>query len=207
MPLSSPAPRRLIHTRDVQCHGYRRDDGLWDVEGYLSDIKTYGFETDERSVPPGDRIHGMRMRLTVDTTFTVHGVEAVTEDSPYIACPQIVDNFQRLIGLTIGPGWTRAIKERLSGVHGCTHLVEMLGPLATVAFQTIYPLMAKEKREYELAEAAAGRPVPPSADRPALLNVCHIMASDGEVTRRHWPDFYTGSKETGPADAEPVTTD
>ncbi|HRJ60347.1 MAG TPA: DUF2889 domain-containing protein, partial [Azospirillaceae bacterium] len=147
MPLSTPAPRQPIHARDILCRGYRRDDGLWDIEGWLSDTKDYGFETYERGmIAAGDRIHGMWLRLTLDDDFTVRGVEAVTDDSPYRGCPSITPNFQRLLGLTVGAGWNRAVKERLSGVHGCTHLVEMLGPLATVAFQTIYPILVREQQ-------------------------------------------------------------
>lgn len=202
MPLTTPpVERTLIHSRDIICRGYRRADGLWDIEGQLSDTKTYDFNTEERgTIEAGDRIHGMWLRLTVDDDFLVHGVEAVTDHSPYRACPAVTANFQRLVGLSIGSGWTRAVKERLGGVQGCTHLVEMLGPLATVAFQTIFTLLARERAEREKTEP--GKPLENKAtERPTLLNMCHIMASDGEVARRHWPEFYTGSKET-PATAE-----
>ncbi len=38
MPLSPPAAsREHIHTRVVECRGYRRDDGLWDIEGHITD--------------------------------------------------------------------------------------------------------------------------------------------------------------------------
>ena len=39
MPLSPAAPREHIHTRTVTCRGYRRKDGLWDIEGHLVDVK------------------------------------------------------------------------------------------------------------------------------------------------------------------------
>lgn len=192
MPLSPPVARQPIHTRTIVCNGYRRDDGLWDVDAHLTDVKTYAFFTDERGdMPAGKPIHGMWIRLTVDTGFTVHAIEAVTDDSPYIACPGITANFQQLVGLTIGPGWTKAVKERLSGVNGCTHLVELMGPVATVAFQTIYPMITKEQRERERATGIKT----PQTGRPTLLNMCHIFASDGPVVQRYWPDYYTGPEE------------
>ena len=43
MPLSAAADREHIHTRNVECRGYRRTDGLWDVEGHLTDVKAYPF--------------------------------------------------------------------------------------------------------------------------------------------------------------------
>ena len=40
MPLTNPAPRKLMHTRAIDCKGYERADGLWDIEAHLVDTKT-----------------------------------------------------------------------------------------------------------------------------------------------------------------------
>ena len=72
MPLSSPAPREHIHTRKVQCEGFRRSDGLWDIEGHITDTKTYGFGNRERGeVKPGSPIHDMWIWLTIDDMLTI----------------------------------------------------------------------------------------------------------------------------------------
>jgi hypothetical protein len=200
MPLSSPTERKHIHTRQVTCQGFRRADGLWDIEGHITDIKTYPFANDYRgAIQPGDPIHDMWIRLTVDDGFEVKAVEAVTDKSPFAVCPAITPNFQRLVGLRIKSGWTQKVKELLGGVEGCTHLVELLGPVATTAFQTIYPVLSREKEERAKAEAGekkAGSPaVSPSGHKrpPLLLNTCHAFRSDGEVTRKAWPEHYTGT--------------
>ena len=36
--------RTLSHTRAVTYHGYRRDDGLWDIEAHLHDSKPAPYE-------------------------------------------------------------------------------------------------------------------------------------------------------------------
>src|SRR5689334_18613275 len=102
MPLSPSVPREHIHSRQIELRGYRREDGLWDIEGHLTDTKTYGFTNEFRGeVEPGTPIHDMWLRLTVDDTLTIRGVEAVTDASPYRICPEITSNFQRLVGLQI----------------------------------------------------------------------------------------------------------
>lgn len=190
MPLPTSAPRKAIHARDIVCRGYRREDGLWDIEGHLTDTKSYSFENHERGhVPAGEPIHDMWIRLTIDDELEVKGVEAVTDYSPYRVCGGITANFQRLVGLRIAGGWTRAVKERLGGVEGCTHLVELLGPLATVAFQTIAVVVFQERLDKARAE---GRVDPLETSRPMLMDTCHALASDGEVAHREWPAFYTG---------------
>jgi len=191
MPLPPPAEREHIHTRTVECTGYRRVDGLWDIEGHLTDVKTYTFSNRERGdMPPGEPVHEMWLRLTVDDDLTVHDVETVTDFSPFMTCKGITDNFKRLIGLSIGAGWRRAVRERVGGVEGCTHIVELLGPVATTAFQTIFPLKARENPE---GPVATGRP-------PRLLNTCHAFRSDGAKVLELWPEHYDGpAPKGGPA--------
>ncbi|MBX6370184.1 MAG: DUF2889 domain-containing protein [Rhodospirillales bacterium] len=185
MPLSHPSvPRQHLHTRRVEVRGYRREDGLWDVEGHLADTKTYSFLSKERGeVQAGEPVHEMWLRITVDDDLVIRAAEAVTEASPYKICPAITPNFARLVGIRIGTGFRREVKRRLGGTEGCTHLVELLGPIATTAYQTIYPYKARQEEE-----AGERRP----RKRPGVLDTCHALASDGEVVRTHWPEFYTG---------------
>jgi hypothetical protein len=190
MPLSPAVQREHIHTRFIDCRGYRRADGLWDIDGHLTDTKTYGFSNHFRGeLPPGAPVHDMWLRLTVDDKLVIHAVEAVTEAGPYEVCPSIAPNFQRLVGLRIYPGFQKQVRDLLGGVQGCTHLVDLLGPLATTAYQTVFPYRA---REYEQRVAKGEIAPQPTRRRPKLVDSCHAFASDGEVVKRYWPDFYTG---------------
>lgn len=193
MPLSPPAPREQLHTRQVECRGFRRNDGLWDIEGHMSDRKTYAFASDERGeVPAGTAYHDMWIRVTIDDEMVIKAIEAVTDASPYRMCPSITPNFQRLVGLAIRPGFIGKLKQLLGGTEGCTHLVELMGPIGTTAFQTIAPLRNRERREREkAAENPSGEPQP--SKRPPLLGTCHAFASDSPVVKRNWPEFYTGN--------------
>ncbi|MGH6969928.1 MAG: DUF2889 domain-containing protein, partial [Stellaceae bacterium] len=112
MPLLPASPRQHIHTRHVDCRGYRRDDGLWDIEGHLVDTKTYAFDSDYRGrVEAGIPVHDMWVRLTVDDELIVRRVEAVTDQSPFPVCPAIAPNFARLEGLSIRPGFLSKVRE------------------------------------------------------------------------------------------------
>src|SRR5690554_6406472 len=144
MPLSHPSvPHQHFHTRRVEVRGYRREHGLWDVEGHLVDSKTYSFSNKERGeVQAGEPVHEMWLRITVDDDLVIRAAEAVTDAAPYSVCPAITPNFARLVGIRIGAGFRREVKKRLGGTEGCTHLIELLGPIATTAYQTIYPYRA-----------------------------------------------------------------
>ena len=185
MPLTAPAEREHLHTRQVTCQGFRRADGLWDIEAQLSDVKTFSFPNRDRGgeIRAGEPVHLMSLRLTLDLDFNIHAVEAVTDESPYRICGEAAAGMQQLVGLRIGAGWMRQVRVRVGGTAGCTHLIELLGPLATTAYQTMH--WAREER----ANAQ------PQRDRPGILDTCHALASDSEVVKRQWPQFYTGGEE------------
>lgn len=181
MPLSAAAPRELRNTRQTQFRGYRRDDGLWDIEGYLIDVRAYGFPTHDRGeVPPGEPLHEMWLRITIDDDFLIHDVEAVIDNGPAFLCGEIAADFQVLKGLRIGPGFNRQVRDLLGGVKGCVHLVDLLAPVATAAYQTLFP-----EREKKASSD-------PNRDRPGIIDQCHALAGDGPLVKKFWPKFHTG---------------
>ena len=208
MPLSDPAPRESVHTRAIRIDGYRRADGLYDIEAQLTDVKSYGFANKDRGyVDAGEPIHGMWLRLTLDDTMTIVASEATTDHSPYAVCPGAAPNFSRLVGLRVKPGFLREVQHRVGGVLGCTHLRELLQQMATTAYQTINPYKAfletqargdgstrgSDTLDARISQKMLGGPA-------AMLNSCIAYAADGEIVRRRWPELYTGSDDAGAKD-------
>jgi hypothetical protein len=195
MPLSAPAARQHYHTRKITCEGFARDDGLWDIEAHMTDVKGYDFQNSWRGrIDPGVPVHEMWLRLTLSDDYTIVDIEAVTDNSPFEICAAITPNFKKLVGLKIGPGWRRKMRELVGGTHGCTHIVELFGPLATVAYQTIGP--GKARRDKQPENAPTNRmPGEAPESRPQVLNTCHAWASDSPVVKEFLPEFYTGRKD------------
>jgi hypothetical protein len=168
--------RRLIHRRQVECLGYLRADGLWDIEGRLADSKTHPVTLAEgRELVAGQTYHGMFIRLAVDDDFIVREVQVGMPDVPTSECRGAVPAYEKLLGERIGAGFSRRIKELFGGIGGCVHLTELLLPMATTAFQTIpmgrsmvAPRSADDTEVYQ--RAAAG-----------LLNTCHALREGSAV--------------------------
>lgn len=178
MPLSKPVRRQLHHSRTLECNGYQREDGLWDIEGHMTDVKTRDVDTPDREsgyVSAGEAFHDMWLRLTVDTQLKIHQVEAVTDAAPFSPCPAIAKAFRKLEGTHIGPGWSRQVKELLGGTRGCTHLNEMLTPMATTAVQALWPTATDDVMRTGAA---------------IMLNSCHGWSQSGEVIKKYLPDLY-----------------
>jgi hypothetical protein len=186
MPLSAhETDRRPIHTRTIEMRGFERGDGLYDIEAHLVDTKTYPFgNMDRGEIPPGEPLHGMWIRLVVGDDMVIRSCEAATDFAPYAVCPNAAPNFAALAGVSVGVGFNRAVKERVGGSLGCTHLREVLAQMATVAYQTIAPLRWRREREAADRARAEGRPVPPSS-RKLPIGSCLAYAPDSPVVLRH----------------------
>lgn len=188
--LPDPTEREALHTRRYDFRGFRRADGLFDIEGRMVDTKDYAFPNDWRGeVRPGEPLHDMIIRLTIDDAFLVHDIAVVTAASPYSICPDVTPHFDAVKGMSVSKGWSRGLIGAFGGAHGCTHHLEMLRAMGTVAFQTIFGWKEKRKRDSGGAKSAGPATSVPGK-RPAFLDTCHALASDSEIVERYWPQFY-----------------
>ena len=183
MPLPRAQARNLIHTRIIDCRGYERDDGLWDIEGHLTDTKTYTWNNRgaQGNLAAGEHAHDMWLRLTVDVDMVIHDAVAATDAGPFSPCGDITPKFAQLKGKRISRGWTKELREILGGPNGCTHHWELLGRVATVAYQSTH----RVRRD--------NRPRKPG-ELPYNFNTCHMYTPESSETQKHWPDLYTGPK-------------
>ncbi|MBU6497411.1 MAG: DUF2889 domain-containing protein [Rhodospirillales bacterium] len=192
MPLSHAVARHKLHRRAIAIDGYEREDGLFDIEAHITDVKTYGFESADRgAIAPDEPLHEMWVRLTIDDTMRITACEAVTDHGPFHVCPGGAASFAGLVGLTIKAGFLKEANARVGGTAGCTHLRELLQQIATTAFQTLWPIRSRREAA---AAAKGGQPgvVSASDGSARLLNTCYAYSSASPVVRRRWPHLYTG---------------
>ena len=172
--LSPAVPREAVHKRQINCNGFVRADGLYDIEAELTDHKTYDFPSDFRgTVTPDLAVHHMVLRITIDRDRVIQHAEAITITGPYAICPTANTVFDNLVGLQIGPGWRRKVQAAIGGRHGCTHITELLGPVATIAYQTLYGEEARQKRQSGTLSDQDKQ-----ASRSQLANSCVGYADD-----------------------------
>jgi Protein of unknown function (DUF2889) len=182
--LSPPEERTLLHHRTVECHGYLRHDGDFDIEARVADRKAYDATMiDGRILEKGEPWHEMAMRLRVDRNFLILAAEARTIHGPQADCAAIATSYSRLAGLTIGPGFSSTVRALFSGPAGCTHITELLGPIATTAYQTI--------SGHHLVDKGVEAWSAPEVRRMAstLIDSCHVWRADGSVVARHYPEL------------------
>jgi hypothetical protein len=108
MPLSPPAARTELHHRRLDFNGYRRSDGLFEIECTLVDTKGMDVPLlgSQRVVAAGEPMHRMSIRMTVSAHLEVVALEAVSDATPYDVCPEAAAGLQAVVGMKIGSGWT-----------------------------------------------------------------------------------------------------
>ncbi|WP_295380684.1 DUF2889 domain-containing protein, partial [uncultured Pseudacidovorax sp.] len=138
MPLSEPRARSAINSRTIHCQGFRREDGLWELEASLLDRRAYETSTPFRApVPAGQPFHAMAVRIAFDSQRFIREIEVAIDAHPFRECPQAVPNFRRLLGVRFDAGFRKEVFARLGGEEGCTHVLNLLFDMAAVAVQTL----------------------------------------------------------------------
>ncbi len=179
MPLSSPVPRALRHTRAIRIEAFARDDGLWDLDARITDVKVADVTLASGLRAGGSFLHDLNLRITINRELTIVDAEAASDAVPYPGhCDSFASAYQKLIGLNLMKGFRLGIKERLSGVLGCTHLNELAQILPTAAIQAYANDVIKTRD-------GAGEDLLP--DRPFQIDRCHALRADGPGVAKYYP--------------------
>lgn len=181
-PMSLPAPklpRALRHTRVIEAQAFEREDGLWDIDTHITDTKTRVADLASGARPAGSPIHDLWLRITIDTGFSIVDAEAVSAAVPYPGhCNTITPAYKTLIGLNLMRSFRRELKDRLSGIEGCTHLTELAGVLPTAAIQAFAG---------DVLPTRDGVAVDGNAQPPFQLDRCHALRRDGPAVEKYYP--------------------
>lgn len=178
MPLTQPVSRKRLHVRKAVYEGFARDDGLFDIEGRLTDVKDHAYTLMTGPRAAGEPIHEMWVRVTIDRQLGIHAIEASTDHMPYPgACDEIEGAYASLVGTNLAQGFRRALHDAMGGVKGCTHITELLGYLPTAAIQTFAGLIREIHGDA----------------KPFQLDRCHALETTSDTVRRFYPAWYRGA--------------
>jgi hypothetical protein len=175
MPLSEPAPRQRLHARRITYDGFQREDGLFDIEGRVLDVKDHDTTLLSGVRPAGAPIHDMHVRVTIDRQFTIRDIEVQSDHVPYPGgCDRIGPDYAVLLGANLLQGFRKRLHDAMGHVRGCTHITDVLGSLPTAAVQTFAGLQREDEGQ----------------GKPFQLDRCHALETSSETVRRYYPRWY-----------------
>lgn len=182
--LPSTSRRALKHTRTIQIEAFTRDDGLWELDAHITDIKTSDLPLARGILPAGQPLHSLWLRLTLDRQFKIVEVAANSEAMPYPGhCDTIAPAYNQLLGLSLLKGFRYALKERIGGALGCTHLTELAQILPTAALQAFAGERDSTDQSMFVSED----------QKPFQIDRCHALRGDGAVVAKYYPKWAVSS--------------
>ena len=176
MPLAEPPiDRTRLHTRRLSFESYRRSDGLFDIDGRLTDIKDHDYALLTGIRPAGEAIHDMWARVTIGRDSIVRAIEVTTDEMPYPgACDRITLAYGKLVGANLLRGFRQTLHDAMGGVRGCSHVTELLSQFPTVAIQMFAGLRGEIEGD----------------ERPFQLDRCHALETTTDTVRQYYPQWY-----------------
>jgi hypothetical protein len=175
--LPPAAAREAVHTRSIVCRSFRRDDGLLEVDARFIDTRPFAYASEFLGeCAPGAALHNLQLRVTVDRTRHVVALVSAMPGTPYGGCAEVNANFQRIVGLSMGRGFKRALRDRLGGTQGCTHMLALLEATAAAVVQAFASNAHLPERPGQPAPVRVFR-------RESLLDSCWSYRADGPVMR------------------------
>jgi hypothetical protein len=182
MTLPINVSREQKHRRQIECIGYLREDDLWDIEAHLIDTRSYDCSYDPKHrgglIEAGEHVHDMWVRITIDLDFNIREAAAFSDKTPFAICSEAGRAMRDLVGIRIGAGWMKQVRERIATRVSCTHLMDLLGPISATAYQTLHAALEERDKKNQ------------SRDKPSILDTCIALATDGDVVKNRWPEFH-----------------
>jgi hypothetical protein len=183
MPLPAPdCERSASHQRSITVRAYARNDGLWDIEGQLTDAWPEPVPMAAGMLPAGQPMHSMWLRLTVDRSATIVAAQAATDAGPYGAqvCGAIAPDYGRLVGVRVARGYRDAIRRLFGRTAGCTHMSERAGVMGSAVLQALWSQMESD----------------PDL-QPFSIDGCHALKSSGAQVAQFFPRWYRPATDSG----------
>jgi hypothetical protein len=169
----------MRHVRSISAQAFEREDGLWDIEARLTDTKPRPIVLASGARAAGEPVHDLWLRVTVDTALNIVDAAAASDATPYPThCDSFPDAYKRLVGLNLLRGFRHAVRERLAGVAGCTHLTELAGVLPTATIQAFAG---------DVMPTGDGQHDDEQSQPPFQLDRCRALRRDGPAVAKYYP--------------------
>ncbi|MFN8036325.1 MAG: DUF2889 domain-containing protein [Acidimicrobiia bacterium] len=153
----------VVHRRTIEIEARDEGDDLA-ITCRLRDERPYTEFESRRFV------HDMELRVRVrQRDLTITASSATMHRYPHIECADIEGAFADLVGLRVGRGFTRAVKERLGGPNGCAHLTHLAGLVGPAVIQASTSARNRRSSELDVDVRALAH----------LRNTCHLWADAG----------------------------
>jgi len=167
-----------IHERRLEFSSYAIENDQLIVEGWLKDDRfVQRYQLDGSLSPPG-KVHRICVRLLFGGwPLSILDAEAEMPFVPHDECPATQDTVKEIIGLTITHGYGDRVLERLGGVKGCAHMVQLIIAMGKAALHGYWT--QKLQHPPELPDTPEELP-----ELDYVIESCMLWRKDGPMIQK-----------------------
>lgn len=170
----------ILHDREYRVEAFRLSADRLLILGAMRDQKPPGLYL--REDPDPLTVH--HMQLSIELAFpSLEIVDATAgfESHPHDECPSITAHYEKLVGLSIGRGFTKQVGALFGGPRGCTHVTALINAMAPVAMQCFWSMRAAEARLAGKETSLFDRDQSDDTMWKSIVNTCHIWDENGQA--------------------------
>jgi cytidylate kinase len=165
---------RNFFTRNISIDAYEGGPDSFIIRGTLKDDRRLPFRQylSGEMREPGT-IHHMTVEMEISLPeLVILSAKCSMPSVPNEDCCEISGCVDRVIGLSIKRGFTRAVRDLLGGNKGCLHITQLVLTMGSAAAQALWA--------FNSSRAAAERKVrSKDLDEAMLINSCWLWRPDG----------------------------
>jgi hypothetical protein len=134
---TSPRLRQLVHGRQIACRAYRREDGCWEIEGRLRDVRTHDVRLPAGAVPAGEPYRELALTVIIDDQLTIQGARIdAAAPAPEVRA-RLSAACRAVISWQISPGFADETKAFFARAADCPHLAELFAAVVATGRESI----------------------------------------------------------------------
>jgi Protein of unknown function (DUF2889) len=170
-----------IHKRAYDVDAFIEDDVMLRMVGHMRDVKPGGLWNVNDPQPL--TVHHMQLDLLIDIrTLMIVSADAQMHVTPHSECPNILGEYQQLVGLSIARGFNNKVRELFGGPRGCTHIGALVLAMAPVTMQCLWTFAERNAGRSD----ETGQSEPPTIEQRRAgmernRGTCHVWADDGPM--------------------------
>lgn len=165
-----------IQNRRIDISTHDLDGEHFLVYGELMDrrqVTTWSVDESPREAGP---VHHMKICMKVDfNTLEISEIEVELPQVPHEECPEMNQTLDRIVGMTLTPGFSAEVKKRVGGRKGCVHLNTLLLAMAPAALQGYW---VKKDRNPGKRDISAGHL------NQYLIDSCRVWRREGPLVEK-----------------------
>ncbi|MCX8124132.1 MAG: DUF2889 domain-containing protein [Spirochaetes bacterium] len=168
---------KKVFTRSIEVSCYEDGDNSIVVEGEIKDTRLcpYYLVTGERKEP--GILHNMKITMHVSgSNLIISNIKVDMIHYPREECVEVNNNIYKLNGLSITKGFTKAVKDTIGGINGCTHVTNCILAMAPAAVQGFWANKAQKPVTKEFANQGSMSHY--------LIDTCYVWRNNGPMIQK-----------------------